>query len=232
MAIRTNDLKQFHNKTFRVNKVYNDYRSGCVETNWKFIFRTFKYFPKVEEEVLIKWLRQDGSKLTKEMEISLGRELREQVWGDGGFNFHRITDKLDKDFWKAWPKVFDLEIETENSLDVFRYHDKRTNTDVVENGNIINITGVSAGKIKNMLRGIMDEDNGEIVPMIKGKDKAGNEAMVEEYDWEDKMKDVLEGRFIKMKVSGEWMDTKYIFQPGKTFETKQVEQEWWADVTF
>ena len=64
-----------------------------------------------------------------------------------------------------------------------------------------------------MLRGIMDEDNGEIIPMVEGKDKAGNAAMVEAYDWEDTAKNLLEGKFIKMKVSGEGMDTKYIFQP-------------------
>ena len=81
----------------------------------------------------------------------------------------------------------------------------------------------------------MDEDKGEIVPMKEGKDKAGNDAMVEVYDWEDELKNVLEGKFVKMKVSGEGMDTKYIFQEGKEFAKVEPEapaKDEWADIPF
>ena len=68
--------------------------------------------------------------------------------------------------------------------------------------------------------------------MQKGKDKAGNEAMVEVYDWEDTLKNVLEGKFVKMKVSGEGMDTKYMFQEGKAFVKQAQEVDEFGDLPF
>jgi len=216
-------LRQFHNKTFKINKVYNDYRTGCIDLgNDKYLFRTFKWFGKAEDQVL-----RGGSdrikEFTKEYEVANGRELREVIWDGNTPTYMKVKDKLDKDFWKTWGKVFDIEIEFEKELNVTRYYDKKNNVDVTESGDVVNVTWVKAWKIKSMLRGVMDEDKGELIPLVEGKDKAGNEAMVEAYDWEDTLKNVLEGKFVKMKVSGEGMDTKYMFQEGKEFvkETKK-----------
>lgn len=109
---------------------------------------------------------------------------------------------MDSEFFKTWKKVFDLEIETEVPVEVDAW-DKEAKTMVKQSSTEFNITTVSAGKLKSLLRGIMDEDKGETIPMTQGKDKAGNEAMVEAYDWEDTLKQLAEGKYVKVKVSGE-----------------------------
>ena len=217
MTIKTADFKQFAWNNFVINKVYPAYRSGCIDLwadkkVWRYVFRTFKTFPKVEEEILVGGLRADGSKLTKEMEASLGKELREQKWENWVANFYKIKDKMDKDFYKTWGKVFDMEIELEKPIEVLKYKTKSWEI-VSEDWNIINLTWISAWKIKSMIRSLVEED----IPLVDWKDKAWNPAKVEEYDFEDTWKDKLEGKFVKMKVSWSWMDTKYIFNEGKTF---------------
>ena len=77
---------------------------------------------------------------TKEYEEANGRELREVVWEGSTPTYVKVKDKLDKDFWKTWGKVFDLEIELEKEIDVVRYFDKKNNVDVSELGNVVNLT--------------------------------------------------------------------------------------------
>ena len=233
--IKTNNLRQFHNKTFLIKKVYNPYRDGWLD-NWTTkTHRTFKYFPFHDVEVLRGKTpeMEEVSAAFKNMKPGDKQELREQIWENGFPSFHKVKDKMDSDFFKTWKKVFDLEIETEQEVEVDAW-DKETKSNVRRSDTEFNITCVSAGKIKSLLRGIMDEDKGETIPMIKGKDKAGNEAMVEAYDWEDSLKNIAEGKFVKVKVSGEGMDTKYMFQEGKEFKTtpESPATDEWADIPF
>ena len=137
---------------------------------------------------------------------------------------------MDGEFFKTWKKVFDLEIETEQPMEVDAWDKDIGKTKKSDTS--FNITCVSAGKLKSLLRGIMDEDKGEVIPMTQGKDKAGNEAMVEAYDWEDSLKNIAEGKYVKVKVSGEGMDTKYMFQEGKEFAAKAPIEDEWDSIPF
>ena len=211
MATRTNDLRQFNGMTFKVNKIYNDYRDGWTDDGVTKIHRTFKWFGKADDQVLTSGTERIKT-FTKEYENSAWRELREQIWNqDGVAEFHKVKDKMDNEFYKTWKKVFDLEIEFAQPVDLKVW--KRLEGHVVVSDNIINLTTLSAGKLKNMIRGVLDEP----IPMTNGKDKVGNPSVVEVYDFEDGMKHLLEGKFVKVKVSGSGLDTTYMFQPWKEF---------------
>lgn len=232
MTIKTNNLRAFHNKTFLVKKVYNAYRDWWLDNGTTKTHRTFKYFPFHDIDVL-KGKTPEMEKVSedfKNLKPGDKQELREQIWENGFPSFHKVKDKMDGEFFKTWKKVFDLEIETEQPMEVDAWDKdigktKKSDTE-------FNITTVSAGKLKSLLRGIMDEDKWEVVPMVQGKDKAGNEAMVEAYDWEDSLKNIAEGKYVKVKVSGEWMDTKYMFQEGKEFAAKAPIEDEWASIPF
>ena len=238
MTIRTSNLRAFHNKTFLVKKVYNAYRDGWLDNGKTKTHRTFKYFPFHEVEVLVGKTpeMEQVNEAFKNLKPGEKQELREQIW-EGGFpSFHKVKDKQDKEFFSTWKKVFDLEIATEVPVEVDAW-DKEAKAMVKQSDTEFNVTTVSAGKLKSLLRGVMDEDKGEVIPMTKGKDKAGNEAMVEAYDWEDSLKNIAEGKYVKVKVSGEGMDTKYMFQEGKAFvEHKEApltkEDDMFVDLPF
>ena len=59
--------------------------------------------------------------------------------------------------------------------------------------------------------------DGDVV-MRDGKDKLGNPAKVRPYDFEDAIVPQLLGKFIKFKVRGEGIDTRYTFKEGKEFD--------------
>ena len=61
------------------------------------------------------------------------------------------------------------------------------------------------------------------VQFVDGKDKLGNPAKVKPFDWEDGVKNQLEGKFIQMRVKGTGLETKYIFKEVAPFlvEEKQ-----------
>lgn len=211
--IKTKDFRQFTWKTFLIKEVYNPYFDGWLDNLTKKTHRTFKKFPVSLEEVLV-----NGSPEIDEVKkLSMDKtELREQIWNNNSrqFEFHKVKDKIDRDFYKTWKKVFDLVIEFEDMVEVETWKDW-WNVKVKDKD--VQITVVWAWKIKWMITSLVDE----LPPMIDWKDKAGNPAKIPEYDYEDKMKEQLKWKFVKMKVTGEWLDTKYVFNEWKEFNVTE-----------
>lgn len=50
------------------------------------------------------------------------------------------------------------------------------------------------------------------VELVPGKSKDGKDAMIKPYDWEDGVKNTLEGKFVSMRVRGTGLDTTYSFK--------------------
>ena len=61
--------------------------------------------------------------------------------------------------------------------------------------------------------------------MVNGKDRAGNPALVKPFDWEDSLKNSLENKFVKVRVRGTGMDTKYTFTEGSEFSITEVKPD-------
>ena len=119
---------------------------------------------------------------------------------------------MDREFFKTYKKVFDLKVVFEQPQEVKNWKNE------AETGNEITLTQVSASKVKNILTVVADVEP----PMVEWKDKAGNDCMVAEFDWEDKYRDALENVFVEMTVTGEGLDTKYNFSAGKEFAVKEL----------
>jgi hypothetical protein len=118
--------------------------------------------------------------------------------------------------YKAFKKVFDVDVAP--SLDAnFKVYDSTIKQDVEATfglGNTFTLKAVSASRVIGMIEALdMDSD----VELIDGKDKTGNPAKVRPYDFEDAIAPNLAGKFIKFKVRGEGMDTRYTFKEAPSF---------------
>ena len=168
-------LRTFKWLNIRINNIYPFYRSWWVKTaDWKFIWRTFKY--------------------------SADARLMEQKWNANERKFELVPFddiKVDRDFFKTYKKVFDIEIETEKNISVENYKwTQEWNTFVIQ--------GVSAFKIKEMLKATVIDD----VPEVDGK---------EMFDWEDNEYKKLTNVTLKFSVVWTWLDTSYNFKPISKF---------------
>lgn len=164
--------KQFRKlKQFTVEDIYKPYRSGGVRVDGKFIPRTFK---------------------------PVGEGLKEQVYENGGFELKDFSDKMDRDFFKTYKKVFDVKVTLPESIDI-ETTKKVDGKNVIVNTDEIVINGLSAFKVQEMLKADFD-----IVPPMNG-DKV-------KFDWEDEFYEKLKGRTFQMQVTGEGLDTEYRFK--------------------
>ena len=82
-------------------------------------------------------------------------------------------------------------------------------------GNTFTLRGVPASRVIGMLEA---HDLDANVELVDGKDKTGNPAKVRPYDFEDNLINDLAGKFIKFKVRGEGMDTRFTFKEGEEFD--------------
>jgi hypothetical protein len=210
MTTYTNNLRQFSGKNIAIKEVYSSYRAGGIDINGKFQFKNFKYFPKSDKETLT---TSDIKDLPKEDNIK-NLELREVIWVGKQPSFQKITQKINREFFATYKKVFDVHVYLEEETKVHRYKDVYESTDEVI------ISGVGAGKIKKLLEDLeLDVD----VELIDGRDKAGNPAKVFPYDYEDSLISKLKGKFIVMRVRGEGLDSKYSFKSGNEFTLPTAE---------
>lgn len=89
--------------------------------------------------------------------------------------FHKVTDKIDRDFYKTYKKVFDVKVIFEQPVTVTNWKgEEETSKEVV-------LQQVSASKVKNMLMVVAEVEP----PLVDGKDKTGKPAKVPSFDWED-----------------------------------------------
>ena len=208
----TSNLRQFSGMTFKLEEVYMDYRTGWFEKDGKNLSRTFKKFPITSVAKYVNW-SEEIKNLPKYSETK-ELEYREQIWNEWTCEFHKVSqDSIDT---KVFKKVFDIRISFPETIEVVKY--VKDGQEVKESNFSVVVQGVSASKVKDMIRAVVDEP----IPMKEGKDRATWEKIMKEvYGFEDTMKELLKGKFVKMKVSGQGMDTKYIYSEGKTFKSME-----------
>lgn len=116
-----------------------------------------------------------------------------------------VTQRIDGAWFKLFKKTFDLDIEFFGIEKIATWkYPEGTNVKTAR-------VPVSASHIKTIIETYTNEaDN---IQLIDGKDKAGNPAKVKPFDWEDKVIEKIIGVCALVKVTGEGMDTKYIFKP-------------------
>lgn len=213
-------LGKLSGKTIKVNAVYFPYFSGD-EHNWlkgadgKLInkpnVRNFIKFPaRITDEVVSDY-KEDYKRIGEE-----AMELREKIYDPslGKYTYVKVKEKITREFYKTYKKVFDLAVDIDSPIEISRW-DKDAQQNVTEKvANNVVFQGVSASKIKTMLE-FLSLDEG--IQLVDGKDKLGNPSMVKPFDWEDTIKDSLAGKFVKVKVTGSGIDSKYIFTEGKEF---------------
>lgn len=213
--------KELSGKNMKVMAVYNAYRAGGLEVNGKYVGRSFIYFPKrINAEIVLSG--DPASKIVEGEEM----ELREKKWNKETrvFEFHKVKDKLDGEFWKTYKKVFDISVIVGEEAEMSTYDklEKRNIANKFPGGTEVVLQEMPASRVRGLLESL-DLDNG--VQLVSGKDKAGNVAMVKPYDWEDEYKEKLVGVFFKYSVKGEGLDTKFIFKEGKEFNPEALANE-------
>jgi hypothetical protein len=216
--IKNKNLRKLDENTFLIKKVYPSYRDGGLETKQpdgtvKYVGKTFVYVPKrIKDEVVLQGDEQLKFIQGDEM------ELREAVWDKElkTRKFVKVKQKLDKDFFSTYKKVYDVEVAVKSgfTIPVWDKDAKKEVDTKFDDGVSATLVAFPAGRLKNMIEAL-DLDKG--IQLVQGKDKAGNDAMVRPFDWEDTVKNKLEGKFVEMRVRGTGLDTKYSFREGKEF---------------
>ena len=219
--VKRSQHKLLGEQSLKIKKVFNNYRSGWVEVAGKYVARSFIYFPKrLTEDMVVSW--DERAKLTPQDEGNM--ELREKKWNKEArqFEFYKVTDKLDREFFAAYKKVYDIEIVTSKDITLPLW-DSASRTEVptlVPANSEVILKEFPASRLKALLEAL-DLDGS--IQLVDGKDKAGNPAKVKPYDWEDDVKDLLNDKFFSFKVRGEGLDTTFTFKEAKEFEVANVD---------
>jgi hypothetical protein len=230
--IKRKNQKNLDGNTMKIVKVYNFYRDGGLEVrqadgSMKYVGKTFVNCPKrIKDNIVIQ-----GDEQLKYIEGD-EMEFREVVWNKElkARTFVKYAGKFDKDFYATYKKVYDIEVIVKDEF-TNPVWDKDANAEVLktfEGGVSATLNSFPVGRLKNLLESL-ELDTG--IEKIKGKDKAGNEAMVMPYDWEDNVKNKLEGKFFSMRVRGEGLDTKYSFKEAPEFVIMNEAQNVFEDDT-
>lgn len=212
-GVNASQMRALNDKPILILKVYKPYRHGWDDNIKK--FRSFYNFPsRLSEEVIYSW---DESAKIKEGDTF---SLREKFW-DGDmkkFGFRKI--KFDGAMYKAFKKVFDVDIAPWADAN-FKVYDSQLKQEVEATfglGNTFTLKAVSASRVIGMIEALeLDSD----VVLVDGKDKTGNPAKVRPYDFEDAIVPKLAGKFLKPKVRGEGMDTRYTFKEVPAFSIEE-----------
>jgi len=110
--IKPKHHRRLDGNNFRVNKVYNYYRVGGIETTingvTKWVGKTFINIPsRIEDEAIVQ-----GDERLAHLEGD-EYELREAIWDKELKKrvFYKLKNvKLDRDFYKVYKKVYDVEV--------------------------------------------------------------------------------------------------------------------------
>lgn len=196
-------IRKLHGLEFRIDKVNKPYRKGFDPSTNK--PRSFYAWPKDERQVI-----ESGDEKSIQNAASASFDnCREKIWNKATrkMEFHLYPIKDKSSFYKTFKKVFDVRVTLKDTT-TFEKWDK-TQVDA----KTLMCEAVSASLVRNAIETLTDIN----IPLVQGKDKAGNPAKVKPFDWEDSHVKALEGLFAKLKVSGEGMDTKYLILPTAQF---------------
>lgn len=210
-SVNASQMRALTDNPILILKVYKPYRHWWDDNIKK--FRSFYNFPsRLKDEVVYSWDErakiQEGDTFT----------LREKFWDSDmkkqEFGFKKVD--FNWDMKKLFKKVYDIDIAP--SLDCnFKVYDSKIKQEVdVEFGlgNTFTLKAVSSARVIGMIEALdMDSD----VVLVDGKDKTGNPAKVRPYDFEEVIAPNLAGKFIRFKVRGEGMDTRYTFKEAPSF---------------
>ena len=202
-------FRKLHGMEFRIDKVGKPYRKGFDPSTNK--PRAFYPWPKDDRQVI-----ESGDEKSIQNAASASYDYcREKFWNKVArkMEFHLYPIKDKSSFYKTFKKAFDVRVTLKDTT-TFEKWDK-TQVDA----KTLMCDAVSASIIRNAIETLTDVN----VPLVQGKDKAGNPAKVKPFDWEDSHARSLEGQFAKLKVSGEGMDTKYLILPTAKFLVDEPE---------
>lgn len=206
--------------SFMIEEVYLPYFVQEATVNDKFSMNTYKVFPKAIKDAVVTSADPRlkdfvGKKLNKE-----NKELRLQTWNKniGVFEFSRV--KMNKDTYKTLKKVFDVKVITGENISIPVWN-KELGQEAPLDSNEWVFSGVSSAKVRGMIE---DLDLDVWVPTMERTSKDGEKYQGKVYDWEDETSQSLKGVFIKARVDGVGMDTKYKFKEGKEFSIKKKEE--------
>lgn len=209
-AIPASKMRGLSDKSILILKVYSPYRHGWDDSQKK--FRSFYYFPaRLTSDIVYSW---DESAKIKDGDTFV---LREKFWDDSVRKFGFKKTGVDGTFYKTYKKVFDMDVAIKDDT-VFNIWDGQLKKEVPVTmglGNTFTIRNVLASRVIGMIEA---HDLDSWVELVDGKDKTGNPAKVRPYDFEDALVKELTGKFIKFKVRGEGMDTRFTFKEGEAFD--------------
>jgi len=181
--------KHFRKLTdFTVKNIYPSYRSGGVKGSEGFIGRSFK----VEGGNLLELTFVNNSPNWAPPAGDILVHDKEQEEGKKTYPIAPETAMKNKFFWKTYPKVYDVVINTPSEVSV--EDTKGETVNVTE----LTIKALGAFKVKEMIKADIDFD----VPMNESGDK-------EKFDWEDDVYKNVVGVTYKMKVTGVDLETEY-----------------------
>ena len=206
-------LRALNDKTIYVKGVYFPYYHGYDEASNK--FRHFVRFPIIPDDIV-----EQGDERNKPKTAGEKMEFREKVWLDGRFCFKKFTGKVNKDFFKLFPKKFDVAVEVNEPIEVSVW-DKASKSNVLKPSDNL-VIPMKASKIKKALEDLELDSH---VVLVDGTDKLGKPAKVMPFDYEDAIRGELVGKFIRVKVKGESIDTRYTFKEGDEFAISEEAQE-------
>lgn len=209
-AVPAAKMRLLSDQSILILKVYKPYRYGWDDSIKK--YRSFYYFPsRLTADIVYSW---DESAKIQEWDTFV---LREKFWDNEVRKFWFKKIGLDKTFYKTYRKVMDVDIAPSKPVTFPVWNSElQKEVDVtMALGNTFTLRGVPASRVIGMLEAHDLDSN---VELVDGKDKTGNPAKVRPYDFEDELINELTGKFIKFKVRGEGMDTRFAFKEGDEFD--------------
>ena len=209
-AVPAAKMRLLSDQSILILKVYKPYRYGWDDSVKK--YRSFYYFPaRLTADVVYSW---DESAKIQEWDTFV---LREKFWDNDERKFAFRKIGLDKTFYKTYRKVMDVDIapSKDATVNVWDGGMQKEVPVTMGLGNTFTLRGVPASRVIGMLEA---HDLDANVELVDGKDKTWNPAKVRPYDFEDNLINELSGKFIKFKVRGEGMDTRFTFKEGDEFD--------------
>lgn len=224
VAVPAAKMRLLSEQSILILKVYKPYRYGWDDSEKK--YRSFYYFPaRLTADVVYSW--SEEAKI-QEWDTFV---LREKFWDNNERKFWFRKIGVDRQFYKTFRKVMDIDIAPSKDV-TFDVWDSGIQKEVPVKmglGNTFTLRWVPASRVIGMIEA---HDLDANVQLVDGKDKTGNPAKVRPFDFEDALIGDLVGKFIKFKVRGEWMDTRYTFKEGEEFDptTMPETQAGWVTI--